>query len=43
MGYGARSVKVLEPFQFKDGIRLAWVWYTIGDGDRRAAKVQETK
>ena len=43
MGYGARSVKVLEPFQFSDGVRLAWVWWTIGDGERRAVHVQSVR
>ncbi len=44
MSFGARTVKVMEPFQFADGtIRLAWVWWTIGDGERRAVKVEELR
>lgn len=40
----ACSTRVLETFQFADGsIRLAWVWWTIGDGERRAVHVQEVR
>ena len=35
------AVEVLELFTFEDGIRLAWVTWIIGDGERRAISVRE--
>lgn len=41
MSFGARSVRVFEQAQHADGsIRWAWVWWTIGDGERRAVKIE---
>jgi hypothetical protein len=34
-------VEVLELFTFRDGVRLAWVTWIIGDGPRRAVSVRE--
>jgi hypothetical protein len=36
-----RLVEVMERVGFKDGTRLAWVTYRIGDGERRAVSIRE--
>lgn len=37
----ATIVTVLEPFTFCDGVRLAWVTWRIGEGERQCVSVRE--
>lgn len=42
MSKKTETVEVLEMFTFRDGsVRLAWVTWQIGDGERRCVGVRE--